>query len=202
MSTSPVDSGTMKTASQGAQGNNQTLQAGAANNTAFQNQQRNAQFGPNGSLTGMMNPSSLNVTNPQGAYATQYSNEANQVNQGTAQSLASTNRQMASQGGGLQPSGYGAAQTLSANQAGANAKANLFSQNAMASQNQNLSNFWNAQNSYGQQGQAAGGQALQGLGTADSSYSNLYGDASKQKQSALGATMGFLASGAKGATGV
>jgi hypothetical protein len=202
MSTSNTDSGTMGKASKGALGNNQTLQNSANNNLAFQTQQRNAQFGPQGSMTGMMNPSSLNVTNPQGAYATQYSNEANQVNQGTAQSLASTNRQMANQGGGMQPSGYGAAQTLSANQAGANAKANLFSQNAMASQNQNLQNFWNANNAYGQQGQAAGGQALTGLGTANSTDDSLYGNASQQKQSALGAGLGFLASGAGAASGL
>jgi hypothetical protein len=198
MSSSPTDKNTMNQASKGALGVNNTLQGGAAQNTAFQNQQRNAQFGPGGSLTGMMNPSSQNVTNPQGAYATQYSNEANQVNQGTAQSLASTNRQMANQGGGLQPSGYGAAQTLSANQAGANAKANLFSQNAMASQNQNETNFWNAQNMYGQQGSQAGSQALQGLGTADSSYGSLYGIASKQKPSLLN-TLGKVAAGGVGA---
>jgi hypothetical protein len=196
MSTSATDKSTMNNASKGAQGVNNTLQNNAAGNTNFQNQQRNAQFGANGSLTGMMNPASLNVTNPQGAYATQYANEANQVNQGTAQSLASTNRQMANQGGGLQPSGYGAAQTLSANQAGANAKAGLFAQNAMASQNQNLQNFWNANNAYGEQGQAAGQQALQGLGTADSSYSNLYGDASRQKKSVLSSVGGFLSGGA------
>lgn len=195
MSTSNVDSGTMKKASAGAQGNNQTLQNSANNNLAFQTQQRDSQFGPQGSLTGMMNPSSLNVTNPQGAYATQYANEANQVNQGTAQSLASTNRQMANQGGGLQPSGYGAAQTLSANQAGANAKAGLFSQNAMASQNQNLQNFWNAQNAYGQQGQTAGTQALQGLGTANSTDTSLYGNAANQKKSVLSSVGGVLAGG-------
>jgi hypothetical protein len=195
MSSSPVDKSTMGTASSGAQGNNQTLQNSASSNLAFQNQQRNAQFGPNGSMTAMMNPASLNVTNPQGAYATQYSNEANQVNQGTAQSLASTNRQMANQGGGMQPSGYGAAQTLSANQTGANAKANLFSQNAMASQNQNLQNFWNANNAYGQQGQTAGTQANQGLGTANTTDTGLYGDASKQKQSVLGSVLGAAAGG-------
>jgi hypothetical protein len=196
MSTSATDKSTMNASSAGALGVNNTLAGGAAQNTAFQNQQRNAQFGPGGSETAMMNPASLNVTNPQGAYATQYSNEANQVNQGTAQSLASTNRQMANQGGGMQPSGYGAAQTLSANQTGANAKANLFSQNAMASQNQNLSNFWNANNAYGQAGQQAGSQALQGLGTADSSYNSLYGTASKQNKSPLASAIGFAGQGA------
>lgn len=197
MSTSPTDKGTMNKASSGALGNNQTLQNSANNNLAFQQQQRNSQFGPGGSLTGLMNPSSLNVTSPQGAYATQYANEANQVNQGTAQSLASTNRQMANQGGGLQPSGYGAAQTLSANQAGANEKAGLFSQNAMASQQQNNQNFWNAQNAYGQQGQAAGGQALQGLGTANQTDDSLYGNASQQKRS-IWSTLGGVAAGGVG----
>lgn len=182
MSSSPVDSGTMKKASAGAQGVNSTLAGSANNNLAFQNQQRNSQFGPGGSLTGMMNPSSLNVTSPTGAFGTQYQNEANQVNQGTAQSLASANRSMAAHGGGLQPSGYGAAQQLSANQAGANQKSDLFAQNTMAQQNQNLNNFWNAQGAYGSAGQNAGGQALQGLGTADSSYGGLYGNASNQKQ--------------------
>lgn len=195
MSTSATDKSTMNTASSGVKGNNQILQNSANNSLDFQNQQRNAQFGPQGSLTGMMNPSSLNVTAPTGAYATQYANEANQVNQGTAQSLASTNRQMANQGGGLQPSGYGAAQTLSANQTGANAKANLFAQNTTAQQNNATSNFWNAQNAYGQQGQAAGTQANQGLGTANSADTSLYGNASQQKKSALASIGGVLAGG-------
>jgi len=195
MSTSNVDSNTMGKASKGALNNNQTLQNSAQNNLDFQTQQRNAQFGANGSLTGMMNPTSLNVTNPQGAYATQYKNEANQVNQGANQAVASTNRQMANMGGGVQPSGYGAAQNLSAYQNAANAKANLFSQNAMASQNQNLNNFWNAQNAYGQQGAQAGQQANQALGTANSTDNSLYGNASQQKKSALASTMGFLAQG-------
>lgn len=198
MSTSATDKSTMNTASSGVKGNNQILQNSANNSLDFQNQQRNAQFGPQGTLNPMMNPASLNVTAPTGAYATQYANEANQVNQGTAQSLASTNRQMANQGGGLQPSGYGAAQTLSANQTGANAKANLFAQNTMAQQNNATSNFWNAQNTYGQQGQAAGQQANQGLGSANSADTNLYGDASKQKKSTL-ATIGGIAAGGLGA---
>lgn len=198
MSTSATDKSTMNKASAGAQGNNQTLQNSAQNNLAFQNQQRNAQFGQNGSLTGMMNPASLNVTSPQGAYATQYANEANQVNQGTNQAVASTNRNMANQGGGVQPSGFGAAQQLSAYQGGANAKANLFSNNAMASQQQNNQNFWNAQNAYGQQGAQAGQQANQGLGTANQTDTSLYGNAAQQKRS-IWSTLGGVAAGGVGA---
>jgi hypothetical protein len=187
----------MQQASKGAQNNNQTLQNSAQNNLDFQTQQRNAQFGANGSLTPLMNPSSLNVTNPQGAYATQYKNEANQVNQGANQAVATTNRQMANQGGGVQPSGYGAAQTMSAYQNAANEKANLFSQNAMASQNQNLNNFWNAQNAYGQQGAQAGQQANQALGTANGTDTSLYGQASNQKKS-IWSTLGGVAAGGVG----
>lgn len=202
MSTSNVDSSTMGKAKTGALTNNSTLASQANNGYDFQNQQRNSQFGAGGTESAMMNPSSLNVTSPTGAYATQYANEANQVNQGTAQSLASTNRQMANQGGGVQPSGYGAAQTLSANQAGANAKANLFAQNTMAQQNQATQNFWNANNAYTQTGNNAGTQANQGLGTANSTDTSLYGNASQQKQSALGAGLGFLAAGAGAASGL
>lgn len=197
MSTSNVDSGTMNKASKGAQTNNNTLQNSAQGGYDFQNQQRNAQFGQNGSLTGLMNPASLNTAAPTGAFATQYKNEANQVNQGTQQSLASTNRQMANQGGGLQPSGFGSAQTLSAYQNGANEKANLFSNNAMASQQQANNNFWNANQMYGQQGQAAGQQANQALGTANQTDNSLYGQSSQQKKS-IWSTLGGVAAGGVG----
>lgn len=197
MSHSPVDSGTMKRASQGAQTNNNTLATQANNGYNFQNQQRNAQFGQNGSLTPFVNPNSLNVTNPTGAYATQYKNESNAINQGVNQSIASANRDAANQGGGVQPSGFSTAQHLMGYLTGANQRANLFAQNTMAQQNQATNNFWNAQNAYGQAGQEAGQQANQGLGTANGTDTSLYGNASQQKRS-IWSTLGGIASGGVG----
>jgi hypothetical protein len=171
------------------------LQALGNQNQDFANQQRNAQFGTNGTMTGFMNPNSLNVTNPTGAYATQYQNAANSINQGANQSVASANRQMANQGGGLQPSGFGSAQTQSAYQNAANAKAGAFQQATTNQQNNATSNFWNAQNAYGQTGNQANAQAGSNMAAAGGIDTSLYGDASKQKKSMLSSIGGVLAGG-------
>jgi hypothetical protein len=195
----------MKKASTGAQGSAGSLQSMGTQNQDFANTQRNAQFGANGTLTGFMNPNSLNVTNPTGAYATQYQNAANSINQGANQSVASANRQMANQGGGLQPSGFGSAQTQNAYQNAANAKASAFQGATTNQQNNATSNFWNAQNAYGQTGNQASSQAGSNMAAAGGLDTSLYGNASQQKQNGWAvagntlANMGQSASGMKNA---
>ena len=138
----------------------------------------------------MLDPSSLNVTGPTGAFATQNQNEMNQTAQQTQQGLATSRQQNASRGAGAAPSGFAQDQSLKAYQGQANTNANNYAQNAMASQQQAQTNFWNATNLLNSSGQQALNQSDSETQAAASNYGNLYGVASQQKQTALGGILG------------
>lgn len=191
MGSSSVDKSTQKSASSGAQGT-----AGALGSTgnALQQTGQGIQNTVRQATGGFLNPSSLNVTGPTGAYATQYQNEKNQNAQGANQAVTSTMRNLASRGFGSAPAGFNAAQVQQAYQNQANQNATDYANAATASQNQALQNFWNAanlQNSQAGTDISGGLQATQGAGSI---YDSLYGTASQQKQNPLVATAGALGS--------
>lgn len=189
MGSSPVDKGTQTAASGGAQGTATSL---TGTGSQLNKTGTGLQSGVTGAISSSLNPASMNVTAPTGAFATQYQNEKNIAAQGADQALASTNRADANRGMGSTPAGFNAANTLQAYQNEANTNANNYATNATNSQNQAVSNFWNAANLQNQQANtdiSGGLQATQGAGSI---YDSLYGTASNQKQNPLVATAGAL----------
>jgi hypothetical protein len=198
MGSSPVDASTQKSASAGAQGVAGTL---SSTGTSLTGAGQKAQGALQTAISPMLNPSSMNVTSPTGAFATQYQNEKNITAQGANQALQSTNRSLASRGMGTTPAGFAAANTLQAYQNQADTNATNYANNAMASQNQAVNNFWNAASAEGNIGSTdinAGNQATQGAGSI---YDSLYGTASQQKQNPILGTLGALGSLGSGVGG-
>lgn len=191
MGSSAQDKSTQKSSSAGAQGaagtlaqtGNQLQQAGQG----IQNTVRTA-------TGGFLNPTSLNVSAPTGAFATQYQTQKNQNAQAADQALASTNRNLASRGMGMTPAGFSAANDLQAYQNQANANQQAFQNATTNSQNQAQQNFWNAANLQNTQANTDISGGLQGVQGAGSIYGNLYGTASQQKQNPWVATAGALGS--------
>lgn len=198
MGSNSVDSGTMKSSSAGAQSGASTLSGyGSQNEQTGTNLQSklfgNGTAGSTGTMSAMMNPSSLNVTGPTGAYATQYTNAANQNAAQTNQALTSTNRAMANRGQGGQPGGANAALTEQAYQGQANTNANNYANYGMQSYQNALSNFWNANNLAGSTASSDLSQAGSEQSGANSTNTSLYGTSSQQKQSPWGAVLGGAA---------
>src|ERR1700675_2979541 len=122
-----------------------------------------------GTLTGMMDPSKLNVNAPTGPYALQYQQ---------AKAQGATNTDQAKQGidmaagnagfGAGAPSGYTGFLKSQADLQNAGNTGQLFSQFAGNSYQDALNNFWKASN-------LASGTANTQTGQATSAYTNLYG---------------------------
>lgn len=191
MGSSPVDKKTQTAASGGAQGAAGAL---AGTGSQLQNTGQGLQGGVTNATSSMLNPASMNVTAPTGAFATQYQQEKNLTAQGADQALASTNRNLASRGMGSTPAGFNAANDLQAYQTQAGQNAANYATNATASQNQAVNNFWQAANLQNQQANtdiSGGLQATQGAGSI---YDSLYGTASQQKANPILGTLGALGS--------
>jgi hypothetical protein len=189
MGSSSIDKNTMRSSSSGAQGVAGTLSGYGSQGWNTGNQQQKQ---VQGAISGFLNPSSMNVTGPTGAFATQYTNEKNQNAQAANQALQSTNRALAQRGMGATPAGFNAANMLSAYQNQANANANAYAQNALASQNQAVQNFWNAANLQNNMANTNLNNGLQATQGAGSIYDSLYGTSAQQKQNPFTATLGAL----------
>lgn len=179
----------MNSSSSGALGSAGRLSStGSALSGTGQNYQNKAQ----GAITGFLNPSSMNVSSPTGAFGVQYQDQKNQNAQAANQALQSTNRNLASRGMGSTPAGFAAANDLTAYQNQANSNQQAFQNAVTNQQNQAVNNFWNAANMESNMGNSdinAGNSAMQGSGSI---YDSLYGTSSQQKQNPLLATMGAL----------
>jgi hypothetical protein len=122
-----------------------------------------------GTLSGMMDPNSLNVSSPTGPYALQY----NQAKAQGATNLAQANQNVDIQAGNAgfgagAPSGYTGFLKSQNNMANAQNNGQLFSQFAGNSYQDALNNFWKAT---GMANSTANTQTGQGT----SAYTNLYG---------------------------
>jgi hypothetical protein len=188
---SPIDKQTQGKASSGALGVAGNL---GTSGQSLYNSGTGTQSRVQNATNGFLNPSSMNVSSPSGAFAVQYQDEKNQNAQAADQALQSTNRNLASRGLGVAPAGFSAANDLTAYQNQANANQQAFQNAVTNQQNQAVQNFWNAANL--QNGQAntdiqSGLQAQQGAGSI---YDSLYGTASQQKQNPILGTLGALGS--------
>jgi hypothetical protein len=159
--------------------------ASANNSTALSNlyssqQQQlfNSLYGKGGAVSGMLDPSKLDVSKPTGVYALQNTN-ANQAAAKQYENNAQAIGRNAAQSG----FGPGTPSGFVADQQNRNARglADTQGQNFLASTTNQyqdaLNNFWKAANLEQGASNASGVGALQGNSTAANTYSNLYGTA-------------------------
>ncbi len=162
-------------------GANTAAQGASALSNLFSGQQQqlfNSLYGPSGAVSGMLDPSKLNVTSPTGVYALQKTNADTAAAKQYALNAGNITRSAAQNGFGPgTPAGF----TSSMQQQNANALADTRGSNfstATTNQYQDaLKNFWNAANLTSSGAATAGQGALAGNSTAGNIYSNLYGTA-------------------------
>jgi hypothetical protein len=176
---------------------NKQAQASAAlsdENLGEQKQNFNYLFGSNGkggSLTPMMDPNSLNVTTPTGAYKAQLTNTQNTLNDSYNKQKGSLAQTWANRGfaAGM-PNGFQADQERQLGRDQADSNGTAFA-TAVGQQYQDaLSNFWNANNLASGQAASARSGALEGSANAGSVDTSLYGTASQYHASPAAAIVG------------
>lgn len=199
MSSKPQDATTQAAASTGAQANDATLDANAAQNQTFANNSRSSLFGTwdpttnqytGGSESQYLNPASLNTTGLTGSYDNLYNTQANQTAQGAQQAVGSTIQNLQSRGMGATPAGFAADQQrqafqTQAGQNGQNYATDFGNQHAEAVNQYNLANTMLSNN-----GTGAGTLSSTENTNAAGNYSGLYGTASTQTPTALGTILG------------
>lgn len=199
MSSKPADATTQAAASTGAQTNDATLDANAAENQTFANNSRSSLFGTynpstnsysGGTESQFLDPSSLNTTGLTGSYSNLYNSQANQTAQGAQQAVGTTIQNLQSRGMGAAPAGFAADQQRQAfqnqaNQNSTNYATDFGNQHQEAVSQYNLANNLLSNNSTG-----AGTLSGSENGTAAGNYAGLYGTATTPTPTALGTVLG------------
>jgi len=199
MSSKAQDQKTQTAASTGAQSNDATLDANAAQNQQFANQSRSTLFGTynpatnqysGGTESAALNPSSMNTTGLTGSYANLYNTQANQQAQGAQQAVGTTEQNLASRGMGATPAGFAANQQREAYQTQANNNGQNYANDFGAQHAEAVTNYNNANNMLNSNASGTANLSLQGNTAAAGNYSNLYGTASQQTPTAVGSILG------------
>jgi len=204
MSSKPRDSGTMSAASSGAQASDAALAKQADQSTAYAKQAHDLLFGSGipqtgsglaalgggGTLTKMLNPASLNVSEPTGAYGLQYQKATENIANQGVQNRGAIARGFASRGFGDMPAGFVADQSRQELADESNQKGAAFTDLAGKSYADALNNFWNASNIASGSGAANTNAAISADSAAANNYANLYGTASTPKPSLLPTLVG------------
>lgn len=158
--------------------------------------------GSTGTLSGMMNPASLNTGAPTGAYQTAWNNAQNQIGQNYKNERGTLAQDWANSGtsGNNTPSGFQADQQRKLSSSEADARGNTYT-GIVGQQHQDaLNNFWNANNLASGQAASATGGSTTGAGNAGSSSASLYGTAGQYHESPYASVLGS-ALGAGGQVG-
>ncbi len=186
----------MSAASSGAQASDAALASQATQNTAYAKQAHDLLFGSGttgstgGTLSNFLNPSSLNVSGPTGAYKLQYNQAVGNIAKQSQQVQGSLARSLASRGFGNAPAGFAADQQRQAAEDATTAKGQAFTDLAGKSYSDALQNFWNATNIASGSGAASTNAAISADSAAANNYANLYGTASTPQPSVLGQVIG------------
>lgn len=196
----------MQSSSAGAQASDQALAAQAAQQTQYGKQAHDLLFGSGadgkgGSLSQFLDPNSLNVSGPTGAYKLQYNNAVSNIAQQTKNATGEVQRSLASRGFGNAPAGFAADQLRQTQQGQVAQQGAAFTDLAGRSYSDALQNFWNANNLASGAGAAATNASISADSAAANNYANLYGTSSTPKPSVLGQVIGggLQAGGAVGA---
>lgn len=193
MGSKPRDSGTMASSSAGAQASDQALANQATQSTAYAKEAHDMLVGADGksgTLSPFLDPSSLNVSAPTGAYKAQYNQDIGQISQQSQQTQGSVARANAARGFGNAPAGFAQDEQRQAAETATSQKGQAFTQLAGQSYQDALSNFWNATNIASGSAATNTNAAISADSAAASNYANLYGNASQPVPSALGGIIG------------
>jgi hypothetical protein len=195
-----ANSGQATTASNNANASSQENLNLSNEALANYNARYNAFFGKNGSLNGFLNPNSMNVTTPTGAYKLNYQQTVNQTENEAKGNQANIIRQAANNG--LSLSSPAVAEM--ARETGidtANLKGQDFAQAVTQQHNDAMQNFWGASNLAAGQASGAGTLATQGATGAGQTAANIYGTAGQYHPSPVTSIVGsgISAGGAVGA---
>lgn len=207
MSSQPRNAGVANSSAAGASASDQALANQATQSTAYAKQAHDTLFGSGttgssgGTLSSFLDPNSLNVSKPTGAYGLQYNQAVGNIAQQSQQTQGSLARSMASRGFGNAPSGFAADQQRQAAEAATTQKGQAFTDLAGKSYQDALSNFWNANNIASGSAATNTNAAIAADSSAANNYSNLYGTASTPNPNPLGSIIGsgLQAGGAVGA---
>jgi hypothetical protein len=205
MGSKPRDSGTMSSASSGAQASDAALAAQATQNTAYAKQAHDILFGADGksgNLSKFLDPTSLDVSGPTGTYGLQYKQAVGNIAKQSQDVRGSISRYNANRGfGSNAPAGFTEDQQRRAAEGQVSQQGAAFTDYAGKSYQDALQNFWNASNIATGSGAAATNAAISADSAAANNYANLYGTASQPRPSALGGIIGsgLQAGGAVGA---
>lgn len=208
MSSKPRDSGTMSSASSGAQAADAALASSATKNQAFTDNARKSLFGSadgsnlsGGTLSKFLDPHSLDVSGPTGTYGLQYNKAVENIANQSQNARGSLSRYMSSRGFGGAPAGFAADEARKQESDQVNQQGAAFTDYAGKSYQDALQNFWRASGSLSGEGDSALSAAISGDSAAANNYANLYGTASTPRPSVLGSVIGggLQAGGAVGA---
>jgi hypothetical protein len=186
----------MASSSAGAQASDQALANQANQSTAYAKQAHDLLFGSGttgstgGTLSNFLDPNSLNVSAPTGAYGLQYKQAIGNIAKQSNQVQGSLARSYASRGFGNAPSGFQADQSRQAAEDATSQKGAAFTDLAGKSYQDALSNFWNANNIASGSAATNTNAAISADSAAANNYANLYGTASTPNPSVLGAALG------------
>jgi hypothetical protein len=202
MGSKPRDQGTMSASTAGAQAADASLAKQADQSTAYAKQAHDLLFGAGtgtgggtsavtgGTLSKFLDPNSLNVSAPTGAYGLQYNKATENIANQGAQNRGAIARGFASRGFGNMPAGFTADQSRQELADESNQKGAAFTDLAGKSYADALNNFWNASNIASGSGAANTNAAISADSAAANNYANLYGTASTPKPSLLPTLVG------------
>lgn len=195
MGSKPTDSRTMSSASAGAQQADQALAAQATQSTAYAKQAHDLLFGAGtdgkgGTLSQFLDPNSLNVDGPTGAYKLQYQRAVGNIAKQSADVRGSVARANAGRGFGAGPAGFAQDEERQAAESQIDRQGAAFTDYAGKSYADALNNFWNATNIASGSGAANTNAAIAADSAAANNYANLYGTASAPRPSPWGAIIG------------
>ncbi len=207
-SSKPRDQATMTASTAGAQASDASLAKQADQSTAYAKQAHDTLFGTGttsqgaagigqggGTLSKFLDPNSLNVSSPTGAYGLQYNKATENIANQGAQDRGAIARGFASRGFGNMPSGFVADQSRQQLADQSNQQGAAFTDLAGKSYADSLNNFWNATNIASGSGAANTNAAIAADSSAANNYSNLYGVASTPKPNTAAALAGAAIQG-------
>ncbi|HLW79104.1 MAG TPA: hypothetical protein VKU44_05835 [Terriglobia bacterium] len=142
-------------------------------------------FGRGGSLSGMMNPASMNVSSPTGPEAAEWNNAQGQIASDYAKQRGTLAQNFANQGAGATntPNGFYADQANKLARGEADTRGSTWAGLTQQSQQRAQNNFWNANQMAGGLASGAASTSLGGRLGAANVMANFYGTAMRPKNS-------------------
>lgn len=149
--------------------------------------------GKGGTLSGFLDPNSVNQKGLNPAYTTQWNQAQDQIAKNYQQQRGSLAQAFANQGAtsGSTPSGFQADQMRKLGNSEADTRGATYTGLAGQQHQEAISNLFNAANIASGQGASAGSTAVQGAGNAANAQAALFGTAGKQAQTGTSAATGI-----------